>query len=63
MSELKSVSPLPCPMCEAEISLEDNVLSGELIQCLECASDIEVIATDGRVTLTMAPDVQEDWGE
>lgn len=62
MSEL-NCGPLPCPMCEAEISLENNVLSGELIQCIECGSDIEVTKTDDKITLTMAPEIQEDWGE
>ncbi|RMF27439.1 MAG: lysine biosynthesis protein LysW [Chloroflexi bacterium] len=51
-----------CPECEAEITLPDDVLVGEIVVCDECGVELEVIALDP-VRLDLAPEVEEDWGE
>jgi alpha-aminoadipate carrier protein LysW len=51
-----------CPECDAEIDLSDDVLEGEIIQCPECGTDLEVTSMDPP-TLELAPEEEEDWGE
>jgi alpha-aminoadipate carrier protein LysW len=51
-----------CPECDAEIDLSDDVLEGEIIQCPECGTDLEVTSVDPP-TLDLAPEEEEDWGE
>jgi len=50
-----------CPECAAEISVA-GVEQGEIVQCPDCGSDLEVLGTDP-VTLGLAPEEGEDWGE
>ncbi|WP_073386766.1 lysine biosynthesis protein LysW [Jatrophihabitans endophyticus] len=54
--------PQPCPECDAAVAVADDVRVHEVIECPECAAELEVAATDP-VLLTLAPDVEEDWGE
>jgi len=51
-----------CPVCEAEVPLETNIVKGELIECLECGSELEIVSVDP-VQLDEAPEEEEDWGE
>lgn len=51
-----------CPECEAELTLPNGVMENELIACPECGSELEVISLDP-VTVELAPEVEEDWGE
>ncbi|NOZ51264.1 MAG: lysine biosynthesis protein LysW [Chloroflexi bacterium] len=50
-----------CPECEAEITLADPMI-GEIVPCPDCGVDLEVIKLDP-VSLDLAPEVEEDWGE
>lgn len=50
-----------CPECGAQFELA-SVEEGEIIQCPECGVELEVISTDP-LTLELAPDEEEDWGE
>jgi alpha-aminoadipate carrier protein LysW len=50
-----------CPECGAELELE-GVEKGEIVPCGECGADLEVIATEP-LTLGLAPEEGEDWGE
>jgi alpha-aminoadipate carrier protein LysW len=51
-----------CPECEAEISLDGNVMQGEILVCPDCGVDLEVITIDP-VAVEVAPMEEEDWGE
>lgn len=51
-----------CPECEADIALPDNVMQNELIACPDCGADLEVISLNP-ITIVLAPEVEEDWGE
>lgn len=51
-----------CPVCEAQVLLEDDIVKGELIECLECGSELEAVSVDP-VELNEAPEEEEDWGE
>ena len=50
-----------CPECAAEVPLAD-VEQGEIVPCPECGAELEVLGTDP-VTLGLAPEEGEDWGE
>jgi alpha-aminoadipate carrier protein LysW len=50
-----------CPECEAEITL-DKPLRGEIIICPDCGVELEVV-NENPLTLDLAPQEEEDWGE
>lgn len=50
-----------CPVCEAEIELQD-VEEGEIATCQDCGSELEVVSLDPP-ELAEAPEEEEDWGE
>ncbi len=51
-----------CPECEADISIPDGTVEGEIIQCPDCGVELEVISLDPAM-LELAPEEEEDWGE
>ena len=56
---MKTVS---CPVCEAEIEVENTVEINEIIVCPDCGVDLEIVSLDP-LTAEEAPMEQEDWGE
>ena len=50
-----------CPECAAELEL-DNAEQGEIVPCPECGAELEVLGTNP-MTLGLAPEEGEDWGE
>ncbi len=51
-----------CPECDAPITLRDDTLEGEIIQCPDCGVELEVLSLDPP-ELHLAPAEEEDWGE
>lgn len=51
-----------CPVCEGSLRLGDDLVEGELVECPECGTELEVKSVDP-VTLAEAPTEEEDWGE
>ena len=51
-----------CPECGAENEVSSDVEVGEIVTCPECGVDLEVL-TVGPVTVGLAPEEGEDWGE
>ena len=51
----------PCPECFGEVELTD-VMQNEIVQCGDCGADLEVTSIEP-VTLELAPEEEEDWGE
>ena len=51
-----------CNECEASLELNDELVLAEVIQCAECGVELEVTNLDP-LTLDLAPEVEEDWGE
>lgn len=51
-----------CPICGTEAGLGENVTQGELVNCMQCGTELEVASIDP-VTLKEAPQEEEDWGE
>ncbi len=56
------VQTTQCPECGAEIEISGDLMIGEIIHCTECGAELEVISTDP-LTLAVAPEAEEDWGE
>lgn len=52
-----------CPSCGAKVKLENDVVTGEIIECTSCGEELEVTVKEDTATLEFAPDVEEDWGE
>lgn len=50
-----------CPECVGEVDLKD-VMQNEIVQCGECGVDLEVVELEP-LTLELAPEEDEDWGE
>lgn len=50
-----------CPECEGSIAMRDPIM-GEIVPCAACGADLEVVALSP-LTLDLAPEEQEDWGE
>lgn len=51
-----------CPECDAPITLRDDTLEGEIVQCPDCGVELEVLSLDPP-QLDLAPAEEEDWGE
>lgn len=56
--------PLTCPICDATTyTPDDDVVNGELFECDECGTELEVIEEGGEFFAIEAPEECEDWGE
>ncbi|MDX1700115.1 MAG: lysine biosynthesis protein LysW [Melioribacteraceae bacterium] len=51
-----------CPVCGAEIKKENDTVIGELMECMDCGTELEVISLDP-FKVDEAPQEEEDWGE
>jgi len=51
-----------CPECGGQITLAEDVVKNEIITCPDCGVELEVTNT-APLTLELAPQVEEDWGE
>ena len=61
MAEGTQTMTATCPECAAEVELE-NPEQGEIVQCPDCGAELEVTSVEP-VTLELAPEEEEDWGE
>ena len=51
-----------CPVCAAEIEIAADAIAGELVICVDCGVELELLGTDP-VKLAEAPSAEEDWGQ
>ena len=51
-----------CPICDYLMEMSSNTVAGELIECRDCGSELEVTSTEP-FTIEEAPLEEEDWGE
>ncbi|WP_264203582.1 lysine biosynthesis protein LysW [Streptomyces bambusae] len=51
-----------CPECEEQVRIGDSVRLNEILECVGCRSELEIVALNPTV-LALAPEVEEDWGE
>jgi len=53
---------MECLECGAELELASDLEEGEIVVCPDCGVELEVMSLDP-ITLELAPEVEEDWGE
>ncbi|MCC6427723.1 MAG: lysine biosynthesis protein LysW [Phycisphaerales bacterium] len=51
-----------CPECAGAVAITRTLIRGEVVRCGDCNAELEVTQT-APITLELAPEVQEDWGE
>jgi alpha-aminoadipate carrier protein LysW len=51
-----------CPVCGADIKPAKGTVVGELIECDDCGTELEVIKLNP-FKVAEAPMEEEDWGE
>jgi len=51
-----------CPECGAKLDLAPGTEEGEIVVCPDCGVELEVMSLEP-ITLELAPEVEEDWGE
>ena len=51
-----------CPVCDADVELGDDTVVGELVECADCGSELEVTKLKP-LEVQEAPEAEEDWGE
>jgi alpha-aminoadipate carrier protein LysW len=51
-----------CPECAAPIEIGADVEEGEILVCPDCGVELEVLKLNP-ITLGLAPQEAEDWGE
>ncbi|NRQ34220.1 lysine biosynthesis protein LysW [Nonomuraea sp. NN258] len=51
-----------CPECAATVPFESDARPGEIIECQDCSIELEIDSIEPPA-LTLAPEVEEDWGE
>lgn len=51
-----------CPECSSPVTVADTVVVSEIVECPDCACELEVVARDP-LMLAVAPEPEEDWGE
>jgi len=52
-----------CPECDAEISIPDDAVEGEIVTCPDCGASFELSKTSEGFELKPAQTVGEDWGQ
>ncbi|WP_156754458.1 lysine biosynthesis protein LysW [Actinokineospora pegani] len=58
----KTISGAVCPECDAQVGLDADARVSEIVECVECRSELEVKSVEPPL-LELAPEVEEDWGE
>jgi len=51
-----------CPECEAAVAFTRVPRRFEVCRCSACGSELEVTTVEP-LTLQLAPEIEEDWGE
>jgi len=55
---------ISCPVCDALVKIENDVEESEILNCPDCLSRLVVEKIENsQITLTQAPEIEEDWGE
>lgn len=53
-----------CPICEANLRVNEDVQISEILSCPDCSSFLFVESKkDHTISLKKAPEIEEDWGE
>jgi alpha-aminoadipate carrier protein LysW len=53
---------MDCLECGATLELGSDLEEGEIIVCADCGVEWEIMSLDP-ISIELAPEVEEDWGE
>ncbi len=56
------MNQVECPLCEAEVALAEDTVQDELLECLDCGTELVVTGLEP-LLIEEAPQAEEDWGE
>ena len=62
MNANQVASSLNCLECEASVELPTDCVIGEIVPCGDCGCEMEIASLEP-LTLELAPEIEEDWGE
>lgn len=51
-----------CTECGAELDLPETIEVSEITTCSDCGAELEVVSVNP-ITLDLAPEEEEDWGQ
>ncbi|MBU9723426.1 MULTISPECIES: lysine biosynthesis protein LysW [Bacillaceae] len=54
---------LSCLVCQSDIKFGNESFVGEIIECSDCGEEHEVVEENGSLTIGLAPEIEESWGE
>ena len=55
---------IECPHCSALIKIPEDVVMGEILDCPDCGTELEVIEVkESGIEISTAEIEGEDWGE
>lgn len=43
---MENNNKITCPDCSAEIKHEEKLIVGDILECLECGTEVEVLSTE-----------------
>ena len=52
-----------CPECDANMTIPDDAVEGEIVTCPDCGASYELIKASECFDVTQAQIVREDWGK
>ena len=53
-----------CLVCDSPLAVDGDAEKGEIVECSACGQEHELTGVhDGRYEVSLAPEVEEDWGE
>ena len=55
-------SATACPICDAPLTLSEDVVLDELLECHDCGTELVVASLDPPA-VEEAPATEEDWGQ
>ncbi|MFF1923595.1 lysine biosynthesis protein LysW [Streptomyces sp. NPDC058221] len=58
----QTLTATECLECDAEVPWESDARIGEIVECPECRTELEIESVEPP-RLALAPEVEEDWGE
>ncbi len=56
------MTQIACVECAGSVDVAADLMQGEILQCPDCGVELEVL-TLNPLTVELAPEVEEDWGE
>ncbi|MGE7185726.1 lysine biosynthesis protein LysW [Peribacillus sp. NPDC006672] len=57
------MSKLNCVVCNDDLQVAEDVIVGEIVECTSCGQEHEVQTVGENISIGLAPEIEETWGE